>query len=144
MPRAPIVLLAFALACGAETDPVAPMAVDTPALELSAGKAPTKPPPDTPSNPPAPAGSASTSLEDVLARVLPALEASGPTLRGSLQVLLDDLGHGSVTSKAALLGAAERALDRAAADADEAEQADLAVIALALDAIRQDLADAPR
>jgi hypothetical protein len=142
MPRAPIVLLAFALACGAETDPVAPTVVDTPAPELSPGKTSIKPPPDTPANPSASADFVTVSLEDVLSRVLPALETSGATLRGPLAVLLDDLGHGSVTSKAALLGAAERALDRAVADADEAEQADLAVIALALAAIRQDLADA--
>src|SRR5262245_11136172 len=120
MPRAPLVLLAFAVACGGETSPIGPVAIETPAPELSPGKGAPKPPPDTPANPQLPAGSVSGTLEDVLSRVLPALEASGATLRGPLAVLLDDLGHGSAASNAALLRAAERALDRATADADQA------------------------
>jgi hypothetical protein len=84
--------------------------------------------------------SRTAGLDDVLARLIPPLGPSGLALRQPLSLLRDDLTVANSSARAALLEAADGAVDRFESNARASQQSDLSAIRLALDVIRFDAA----
>jgi len=130
MPRAPNVVFAIvaAAACGREAVGPPPTTAATDAALVAAPVATNAVQVVAPSK--------TAGLDDVLARVVPTLGASG--LKDPLTRLRDDLVLSKSTVRSKLLSAAYTALDRFQSTASNAQQADAAAIRLVLDTVRLD------